>query len=415
MLVTLQRVAVSDSFKAGQSVWYIWAVGLSSMGTGLVFPLTAVYLSGIDAIGVRGTAMYFGVLASANIAISAILSVKRLNANYAYIAGAGCGLATLGFIGISATNNWPLLVFFAVVVGVGQGGSSATLTAVMASMVDETARRDFFGRRYRAMNIGIGLGAALGSLVAGLLPLNILPVMFLLNGLSYLPLGILLVIYGCGDDWIAQGKQSASNSDANLSSSHPRVTPSLAALGGVNLLAMVFAMSQLEVSAPLISIRLLGISPMAVGAMVVVNTAVVVLLFNPTVRLLRRFDETAGVLIAGLLWTVSYFLMAILSLANSNIAAVGLVLFAAVFALGEIAFSFSYQPLLVREAGDAGSAQAGALANLFGNMGDVIGPIIGVSIIGLGSAGIAWFTLGVGCFCIVLMLPLKLIKLAISK
>ncbi|WP_457062239.1 MFS transporter [Mycobacteroides abscessus] len=395
-------------------MWYIWAVGLSSLGTGLVFPLTAVYLSGIDGIGVAGTAIYFGILAGANIGISAILSVKRFNANYAYISGAGCCLATLGFIGISATNNWPLLVLFAVIVGVGQGGSSATLTAVMALMVEDTARREFFGRRYRAMNIGIGLGAALGSIVSSWLPPNVLPVMFLLNGFSYLPLAILLLIYGCSDAWITQGNQSTRKPTADSLSSRSRVTPNLMALGTVNLLAMVFAVSQLEVSAPLISIRLLGINPVAVGAMVVVNTAGVVLLFNPTVRLLRRFDETMGVLIAGFLWAASYFLMAVFSLANPNIAALGLVLFALVFALGEIAFSYSYQPLLVREAGDVGSAQAGALANLFGNIGDVIGPIIGVSIIGLGSAWVSWFALGIGCFCMVILLPYKLIKLGIS-
>lgn len=393
--------AISDRFGARQATRYVWAVGCSSFGNGLTFPLAAVYLSSIAGVGIGGTAVYFSVLAAAKIGVSAILSVIRLRVNYAYISATGSALAMFGLVGISMTSSWLVLVLFAIVVGVGLGGLSATFTVVMASMVGEAGRREFFGRRYRAMNIGIGLGAALGSIGASVFPTR-LPIMFFLNGLSYVPFGILMMIYAHSGKSAAAGGEPQVGRDLRQARRWGGIQSSVLAIGCVNLIAVAFGISQLEVSAPMISIRLLGIDPIVVGAMIAMNTAAVVLLYKPVVTLLHRFDEVTGVMIAGCLWAISYFVAASFSFANPLVASVGLLLFALVFGLGEIAFAFSYQPLLVRRAGPEGSAQAGALANLFANIGDVVGPIIGASLVGLGVAWQAWLALGTGCLTILI-------------
>jgi MFS family permease len=124
---------------------------------------------------------------------------------------------------------------------------------------------------------------------------------------------------------------------------------------------------------------------------------VIVAAQRPITRLLEPFPEVVGLRVAVGLWVAGYVIIGGFALAPAEVRVAGMLVYGAIFALGECAYSCSYHPWLISKVPDRELTRANALSNSMMGIGVFFGPSIGVILIGTGSAPTVWLLLALMC------------------
>ncbi len=371
--------------------------GVSTFGSGLIYPYTAVYLAGHAQIGISGVGTFYGVSAGANLAATAVLALGWLRPPTLLLGIVGTASLTTGYLGVSIAGSLPTLALAATFVGGGQGCLLAAMVPVLNSLISVSDRRDVFARRYRAMNIGLGLGAVVAGLAAGLLSREVIPWLFVFNAVSYIPLAVLFAVIHQRAPVVAQLPPRSSGSTAGAAGGLSTVWSGAALVVVFQLGAYLFGHSQFEATAPLVASNLMSTGLASVSVLLLANTAVVVLGQKWITRWLAPRSEVFGLRVTMLLWTAGYLVVALASLGSASVCLAGLVVFAVIFALGECAYSCSYHPWLIASVAEHDVTRASALSSGMMGVGTAAGPSIGVALILTGSAVVVWLVLAACC------------------
>ena len=373
--------------------------GVSTFGSGLVYPYTALYFAGVPAFGSSGVSVFYGVMAAANLVTTALLALGWIRPSPALLGATGTVMLALGYFGVALAGSLPFLAGAVLLAGCGQGCLLVAMVPVLNSLVTAENRRATFARRYRAVNIGLGAGAVVAGVTAGIFSASVLPWLFVGNALSYIPLVVVFLLV-----------RRRIPAEATKVADTPH-TP-LWRLGIPALLAAVFQLgaylfghSQFEATAPLVAVQLMGVSLGAVSGLLLVNTAVVV--FGQkwvTARLAGR-DEAFGLRVAVLLWAGAYVLVSLSAFGSLPVRLAGLGVFALVFALGECAYSCSYHPWLISSVSEKDITRVSALASSMMGVGMASGPSIGIALVFTGSASVVWICLA--GMCLLLLFTLR--------
>lgn len=381
--------------------------GLSAFGSGLAYPYTALHLNA--ALGVAGVSAFYGVAAGANLSAAALLASGRLRPRPTLLGLAGTLLLAAGWFGTAAAGSLPAVAAGAVLVGAGQGCLLVAMVPVLHALTGIDERRAVFARRYRALNLGLGLGAAAAGLATGLLALGAVPWLLAANAATYLPL---TWAFWRVHRRIAPRAAAAAESDAGKSD--PDRSRGWGWLRGAALAAIVFqagayllAHSQFEATAPLVAAELMGVALGAVSVMLLVNTAVVVFTQSFVTRALSGRGEAFGLRVAVALWAGSYAVAAFAAFGDSIVRYGGLLVFAVVFALGECAYACSYHPWLIASVSERDLTRASALAGGAMGVGTAAGPSVGVALALTGSAEVVWWGLAAGSLLLLFALPAR--------
>lgn len=355
------------------------AYALSCVGTGLIFPFTAIYLVTVRDLGAGTAGLFFGVIALASL-VAAPVSGRIVDASDARWVGAlGVVVQAVGYGGLALAGSRPSVITCAVLVGLGNGSFYPAFTPVMAALVTAAQRKRAFSRRYVAMNVGLGVGAAVGGVfvgsvsgVGGFQPL------YLVDAMTFLPLAAALAA-------------SPSSRRAPTSTAEERAagygdllrSRALVVLLLTQTLLVVAGYSQLDSAIPLMLVRHVGIGAGIVGLVIAINTVAVVLAQVSLGRRLERGSSPVMLGMCALVWVSAYTVAAVATLAAGPVRLALLVLFAVVFAVGETCFAVAYQPLLVELAPASRLGRASALSSLSWNAGAMTGPVIGITLVSL--------------------------------
>ncbi|GHC92884.1 hypothetical protein GCM10007079_41620 [Nocardiopsis terrae] len=384
--------------------------GVSVFGSGLVYPYTALYLSGTPGMGLAGVSVFYGGAAAANLATSAVLATGWLRPPPALLGLVGTLMLALGFLGAAVVESLPALAAAVLFVGCGQGCLLVAMVPVLNSLTTGEQRRSVFARRYRAVNVGLGLGALTAGLTTGLLSISVVPWMFVCNALTYLPL-----TYAFHRVWARERRRPTGNAepeqgvDADGGDRRDASGSRWKWLGAAGAMAVLFQLgaylfghSQFEATAPLVAVRLMGIGLGTVSALLLVNTAVVAFGQTLVTRLLSSRDEAFGLRTAVVLWSAAYVVAALSAFGPFSVRLTGLLLFAVVFAIGECAYSCSFHPWLIASVRQREVTRVSALASGAMGIGTATGPSVGVALALSGEAVAVWLSLA--SFCLLLLL-----------
>ncbi|MFI2372384.1 MFS transporter [Streptomyces sp. NPDC018833] len=389
--------------------------GVSTFGSGLVYPYTALYLSGMPAMGTAGVSVFYGGAAAANLTTAAVLATGRIKPPPALLGLAGTLMLAVGFLGTAAAGSLATLLAAVPFIGCGQGCLLVAMVPVLNSLTPQEQRRSVFARRYRAINVGLGLGAVVAGLTTGFFATSAVPWLFVCNALSYLPLTYAFHRVRARERREAAG---ATGAERAAQFTRPEAKERWSAAGGrwkwlgaagafavlFQLGAYLFGHSQFEATAPLVAVQLMGIGLGTVSALLLVNTAVVALGQTWVTRLLSRRDEAYGLRVAVVLWTTAYAVGAASAFGPLPVRYAGLLLFAVVFAIGECAYSCSFHPWLIDSVRPQDVTRVSALAGGAMGIGTAAGPSIGAALTLTGEATAVWLSLA--SFCLLLLLTL---------
>lgn len=367
--------------------------GLSSFCWGLVFPYTAIYISDLPGIGTGGVAFYFGMAGGANLVLAAVLTLGLVRPPRVALGVLGCLLSFTGYLVLPAVASLPLLGVAAVANGAGQGAFLAAVIPIMNSLVDERHRRRLFARRYQVLNATLASGSMVAGLVVTALSRDVIPYLFVVNAVGYLPIAATLALTRKMQG-AAQRERSEREAEA------ARASLSVAGLVKASLAVTLFQLgayllgySQFEATVPLVVDKLMRVGLGWVSVVLTVNVAVIVLAQDLVTKLLERRSEVFGLRVAVGLWVGAYVLAGALSLTDPALALAGVLTYAVLFALGECAYSCSYHPWLISRVPEHELTRANAMSNSMMGIGLLTGPTIGVALLSAGSAPVVWFGL----------------------
>jgi MFS family permease len=369
---------------------------VAALGTGLILPLTLIYLHQVR--GIRLPVV--GILLAMQAAIGLIAVpfsgalMDRIGARKV-LAGSLIGQAA-GAVGLAWTHS----VLTAIPVMVIFGASMAprfpafmTLLAGLSPRPDEQQRA--FAVNFTVLNAGIGIGGGIGAAVASVHHPASFQAMFLGNAVCCLLFAVVLA--KLPEMRPPHSAQAAKVGYRDVLANRPLravviATLVLAFTGYAALDAGLPAFATVEAHA---SVRLVALALTA-------NTALIVVAQLFVLRLVRALRRSRALAMVGLIWAVAWAVFGLAGLGLPHAARITCILaFAVLFGLGETFMAPTISPLVNSLADDRTRGRANAVSTGVYSLAFVVSPTISTGLIAAGLAGLWIGLLSAGCLATV--------------
>jgi MFS family permease len=189
----IKRIASRLGFGLTRELWLVvLGIFLNYLGYGAVLPFEIIYLHDGRGFSLGLAGLVVGLVTVIAVLISPLAGplIDRFGAR-AIATGAGVALAA-GYAGLAFADTPAMAFVAAALAGIGNGALNPSQSTLLAALAPPDIRHRVTAVSRVASNAGIGLGGALGGLVAGY-GLNGFVILFLANALTYLVYVFLLV------------------------------------------------------------------------------------------------------------------------------------------------------------------------------------------------------------------------------
>ena len=370
---------------------YIAGCAVSAVGTGAVYPVNVIYLHLVRGLPTRfvGLSIFVSALAAIGSAPVAGHLVALLGGRTVVVLA--LLIQATGAAAMIAATSAPLAMAAMAVQGLGNGSFYAAQTPLVTEIADGAQRIRLLSLRYVINNAGIGVGAVLGGLVIAAYGLCGYIGVYLANSVSYLAFAVVL---------------AATRRAASRRAGQP--APGLrgyARLLGVKRLRRLLLLQFLIVSAgfaqvdsslPLYAKQNLHLSSLLIGAVISVNSALVVLLQVPATHWVNRRGPRAAFRLLGLTWSLAMLVGCTAGLVPPALAAAALFAAIGVFSVGECLYTPAFQTVLLDLAGEGDVGRYAALASMTWTTALLVAPAFGIALVQLPWSAAYWLTLALG-------------------
>lgn len=324
------------SFGLSRQVWIVEiGIFLNMFGYGAVLPFEVIYLHdgrGFD-LGVAG--LVVGLVTGVAVVTSPIAGavIDRIGAR-ATAAAAGLALG-LGYTGLALAESPPTALAAAALAGAGNGAISPSQSALMTALTPRDLRHRASAVSRVAVNVGIGLGGALGGLVAGF-GLRGFMALFLANAATYIVYVGVLVVTVREDPPTASVGGGYRRLLRDRAFVHFALTNIALIAVGWGVLAWIVPPYAEE----------LGIAPGVIGLLFLANAATVVFAQVPIVRSAEGRSRIGALALGAGAWVGACLLAVGAQSATPTITYICLVAAAVAFGLGECLHATVFLPLV---------------------------------------------------------------------
>ncbi len=324
------------SFGLSRQVWIVQiGIFLNMFGYGAVLPFEVIYLHDGRGFGLGAAGLVVGLVTGVAVLTSPVSGavIDRIGAR-ATAAGAGLALAA-GYAGLAFAESLQVALAAAALAGVGNGALSPSQSALMTALTPRELRHRASAVSRVAVNVGIGLGGAIGGLVAGF-GLRGFVALFLANAVTYVLYVAILVATVREDAPVARVTGGYRRLLRDRAFLHFALTNVALIAVGWGVLAWIVPPYAED----------LGIAPGLIGLLFLANAATVVFAQVPVVKRAEGRSRV-GVLALGASAWVGACLLAVLAQDAAPTVAYGYLLAAAVaFGLGECLHATVLLPLV---------------------------------------------------------------------
>jgi MFS family permease len=365
---------------------------VNAFGNGITLPFLFIYLHNVRGIGLGIVGLVVGSHALASIVAGPIFGIlidrfggrKMLATALAILAG---GYALYPFV----HEAWQGFAV-AAITGIGVGGFWPSQSTLIAGLTPPADRPAAFAMQRVVMNLGIGLGALAGGLIATTESPRSFTVLFLLNSLTFVVYaGVMLALVpspSVGGGRARTTERTGSYRDVL------RHRPFVAVIG-LNALFIFAGFSGFELI-PVYAKNEAAVTETQIGLVFLVNTIVIVLLQLPIARLARGRRRMPALGLLGLLWAAAWLIVPIAGAKTAATATLLLIGAMAIFAVGECLHGAVHAPLVSDLAEPSLLGRYMALSALSWQIGFALGPAVGGFVLAY-SPNAVW--LGAAAFC----------------
>ena len=393
-----------------QSRKIIFGICLNAVGGGMTLSLLLVYLH--DMRGFTNT--FGGLLLAYGSLVSIIAStpmgalVDRVGPKKVMIGGLLLNSAAAFSLSQVQTHFQAVIV----ITGLNIAGQAIwpSQSVILTRVTPERDRPKIFGFNFMLLNLGLGLGGLLSSLIIQRGDLLSFQIMYWVDASTFL-LYLLIVLTLRGEHvnkYIPKEHEPKTGSYKDLFEIKP-----LMFLGIAGIILFTFGYGTIQAGIPVFATQFLGLSPKWLGIIFGVNTLSIVI-FQPLVmRVIDKYSKYAALIAVGLVWALSWVFVGIAPYLPLFASGIALSLSQFIFAVGEMIQAPTIPTLANELAPEHIRGRANAWMSLQWSVSGVLGPAITGLMLGADLATAWIITMFIGCF---LSIPLFLaMKRAAAK
>jgi MFS family permease len=365
---------------------------LNSFGNGIVMPFLFIYLHNVRGIDLTVAGLVLAAHALTSIVAGPAFGSQIDRFGGKAVLGVSLVLLAVGFAGYALVEEAWQGFAVAVVSGIGVGGFWPAQSTLIAGLTPSDQRPAAFAMQRVVMNLGFGLGALTGGLIAATDSPGTFTAMFLLDAASFVAYGIVMAALVPSPD-----PPTAAPADGRRPGSYRDVLRHRAFVAVVSLNALfIFAgYSGFDVL-PVYAKNEAGLSEATIGLLFFVNTLVIIVAQLPIARLARGRRRMPALALFGLLWSAAWLIVPIAGASETETAIALLTLVMVVFALGMCLHGAVAAPLVADLAEPHLLGRYMALNALSWQVGFALGPALGGAGLSLSPTGV-WLAAAALC------------------
>jgi len=345
---------------------------VNAFGNGIVLPFMFIYLHNVRGIGLAVVGLIVATHAAVSIVAGPIFGSQIDRFGGKNMLALSLGILTIGYAAYALVHKpWQGFVV-AAISGIGVGGFWPSQSTLIAGLTPPEQRPAAFAMQRVVMNLGIGLGALTGGLIAATDSPTSFTVLFLLDAATFVVYGAVMLAL------VPEPAQAGGAHGPGRTGSYRDVLRHRAfvAVIGLNALFILAGFSALDVL-PVYAKNEAGLSETQIGLLFFVNTVVIVLAQLPIARLARGRRRMPALALLGALWATAWAIVPMAGSATPQAAVWLLVAAMIVFAFGLCLHGAVQAPLVADLAEPRLLGRYMALSALSWQMGFALGPAIG--------------------------------------
>jgi MFS family permease len=385
-------------------------IALNAVGGGMTLSLLLVYLH--DMRGFTNT--FGGLLLSWGALVSIVAStpmgalVDRIGPKKVMIGGLLLNSAAAFSLAYVTTHLHALLALTAINIA-GQAVWPSQ-SVVLTRVTPEEHRSKIFGLNFMLLNLGLGLGGLISSLIIQEGSLRSFQWMYWLDSATFfIYLAIILTMHGEGlDKYIPQAHEPKQGTYRDLLAIKP-----LMLLGTGGIILFTFGYGVIQAGVPIFATQFLGLSPKWLGLIFGVNTLAIFTLQPLVMRILERYSKYNALVAIGIIWSASWIFVGISPMLPLIASGIALCISQLVFAVGEMVQAPVIPTLANELAPEHIRGRANAFMSLQWSISGVAGPAITGLMLGADLPELWVASMFIGSFlAIPLFLAMKRLALA---
>lgn len=355
-----------------RSVYTLQAGGLvNAFGNGLVIPFMLIYLNEVRGIPVAIAGLVVATHALVGIVAGAVFGSQIDRFGGKRMLALSLAILTVGYAAYALVHEPWQGFLVAVVSGIGMGGFWPAQSTLVTGLTPAEQRPSAFAMQRVVMNLGIGLGAMMGGLIADAdVPATFVAI-FLLNAGTFLVYAALMLALVPEPDLRAAGHASRAGSYREVFAHRAYM-----AVIALNALFILAGYSGFDVL-PLYATKDAGLSETQIGLLFFVNTLIIVFLQLPIAHLSRGRRRMRTLALFGLLWAGAWLFVPIAGASTPSTAFLILLGVMTAFAIGQCLHGAVAGPLAADLAEPRLMGRYMALNALSWQIGFALGPALG--------------------------------------
>lgn len=311
----------------------VLGIGLNAIGGGMTLSLLLVYLH--DMRGFTNT--FGGLLLSWGALVSLAAStpmgalVDKVGPKKVMIFGLLLNSAAATSLAFITTHLHVILALTAINIA-GQA-IWPSQSVVLTRVTPEEHRSKIFALNFMLLNLGLGLGGLISSLIIQEGSLRSFQIMYWVDGATFLIyLGIILTLHGEGvDKYVPQAHEPQQGTYRDLFKIKP-----LMLLGSGGIILFTFGYGVIQAGVPIFATQYLGLSPKWLGLIFGVNTLAIFTLQPFVMRILERYSKHNALIAIGIIWSSSWIFVGISPMLPLIASGLALCVSQLIFAVGEM-------------------------------------------------------------------------------
>jgi MFS family permease len=346
---------------------------VSAFGNGLLVPFLFLYLHNVRGIGLGVAGLIVGTNAFVSIVAGPVSGPLVDRHGGHRVLGISLVISAIGF-GAFALVHDPWQGFLAATVaGIGTGFFWPAQSTLLASLSPPDRRHATFAMQRVMMNLGIGLGALTGGLIASVDQPRTFVVLFLADAATFL---VYLAVLNIAVPDTPSEHRAAGGERPGTYGQVVRHGAFMAVVG-LNTLFIFAGMSGFELL-PVFAKNEAGVSEQAIGIIFFVNTVVIVLAQLPIAKLSEGHRRMRMLAVLGVLWAGCWVAVSIVGGSlDGRSAAILFAVAMGAFGIGECIHGAVQAPLVSDLAEPRLLGRYMALSALSWQLGFALGPAVG--------------------------------------
>lgn len=378
-----------------QSRKLVIGICLNAIGGGMTLSLLLVYLH--DMRGFTNT--FGGLLLSYGAIVSIVAStpmgalVDRIGPKKVMIAGLICNSVAAFSLSLVETHFHAILAL--TFINIAGQAIWPSQSVILTRLTPEVDRPKIFGFNFMLLNLGLGMGGLLSSLIIQKGDLISFQIMYWVDSATFL-IYLLIVVSLRGEHvnkYIPKEHEPEQGSYRELMQIKP-----LMYLGIAGIILFTFGYGTIQAGIPVFATQFLELSPKWLGIIFGVNTISIVV-FQPLVmRILEKYSKYTALISIGIIWALSWLFVGISPYLPMLASGIALCMSQLIFAFGEMVQAPTIPVLANELSPEHIRGRTNALMSLQWSVSGVLGPAITGLMLGADLAKAWVIVMFLGCF-----------------